>query len=112
MASKEAYRYALKNGGSDKLREICCQKPWYAYYYALKLDKKPREDTRKAACNYLTWAYYYYYASDIDKGYHEETRRSCYKSPYYYGLYLEEVLKSKHSVELQLIQYIKRLNHG
>jgi len=105
-----AYRHAHKNGGSDRLRFICCKDPDYAYLYALAVDKVPREDTREAACKSLNWAYYY--AKDIDKGYHEETRRSCYKSTYYYGLYLEEVLKSKYYEELKLFQYMKRINNG
>jgi len=136
MSSEKAYNYAEKNGGSDDLRNLCCQDPYYALLYALWVDRYPREETRKAACEYPFYAYSYaleldecsrddtrtaackspeyayYYAVDIDKGYHRETRRSCYKYYYSYNLYLKDVLESKYYEEIKLLQEIKRVNHA
>jgi len=108
MTPKEAYDYALKNGGSDKLRNICCQDPFWACWYAEDIDKVPREDTRTVACKDHWHAYMY--AQKIDKGYHRETRKSCYKSSFYYRLYLRDVLKPKYYKEISLLQGIKRRN--
>jgi len=106
---KEAYRYALKNGGSDKLREICCETPKYAYCYARDVDSCSRKDTRTNACKDPEYAFWY--ARGVDRGYHEETRRACYRDPYLYTWYLGDLLKSKYYEELYLLPDIKRINH-
>jgi len=106
---REAYREAYEKGGSDHLRGICCQDPEGAYWYALTVDKSPREETRKAACKYPYYAYLY--ARDVDICCNKETRRSCYKSPFSYTLYLRVVSRSKYHEELRLIPYIRRLNN-
>ena len=52
-------------------RKAACKDSEWAYYYALEVDKCPREDTRKIACEDPGWAYYY--ARDVDKCPHEDT---------------------------------------
>ena len=49
---KDAYRYALDvdKKPREDTRKAACKDPFYAYCYALYIDKKPREDTRKVAC--------------------------------------------------------------
>jgi len=108
MTPREAYNYACEKGGSGRLRTICCLYHFYAYMYALYVDKVPKEETRKGACKYPYYAYLY--AKDIDEGYHQETRNGCYKSNIYYMGYLRNVLKSKYYEELNLMPYIKRVS--
>jgi len=59
MTPEKAYEHAKKYGPLDITREIVCQDPEYAYYYALDIDKCPREDTREAVCKSSQYAYYY-----------------------------------------------------
>ena len=91
MTPKEAYGHAKKHGSSNKTREIACQDSAYAYYYALEVDKCPREDTRETACKDPQYAYYY--AKNVDKCPHEETRRAvCFSSGFAY-LYARDIDK-------------------
>ena len=46
-------------------RGLLLEQPNWAYYYALSVDKQPRDDTRAAACKNAYWAYYY--ALRVDK---------------------------------------------
>jgi len=91
MTPKEAYGHAKKHGSSNKTREIACQDSAYAYYYALEVDKCPREDTRETACKDPPFAYYY--AKNIDKKSREDTRKAACKDPlqaYYYIKYVDK----------------------
>ena len=40
---------ALEEEPNDRIRQLICQQSRGAYVYALKVDRKPRDDTRKAA---------------------------------------------------------------
>lgn len=108
MGIERFYKQAKLNGGSDKLREICCKEPEYAYMYAKNVDKVPREDTRSAAIIFPYLAYWY--ALNVDRGYTMETRRACYESTMYYLLYLKDVVLCKYYEEIHLLSRIKRIN--
>jgi len=55
-------------------RKVACLEPFWAYQYALRIDKKPRKDTRTAACA-LEWLAFRY-AENVDKKPRNETRRA------------------------------------
>ena len=65
MRPEEALEHAERHGPSDDTRVFACKNPFYAYYYALDVDKCPREDTREAACREAKYAYEY--AIKVDK---------------------------------------------
>jgi len=46
MIPEEAYEYALKHGPSKKTRKIVCQNAFWAYLYAIDVDKKPRNNKK------------------------------------------------------------------
>lgn len=74
------YIYALRTGYScDALRDAACKDPDSAYYYALYIDKCPRDDTREAVCKdpYLALLY----AENVDRGPHEKTKAACLQVP-------------------------------
>ncbi len=52
----------------------------YAYYYALDIDKCPRDNTREAACKNSKFAYQY--ARDVDEGFHEKTWEAAKNTEY------------------------------
>jgi hypothetical protein len=71
MNFKEAYKKAVEEGGTDELRKIACEDPYFAYLYARYIDKCSRDDTRKGACKNSERAYLY--AKNIDKKYYKDT---------------------------------------
>jgi hypothetical protein len=59
---------------------MACTNPYYAYLYALNVDKCPRDDTRTAACIQPYWAYFY--AKNVDKNICEETMQAVKNTKY------------------------------
>ena len=83
MTPTDAYYKALKEGPSDLTRNIACQEPYWAYLYALDVDKKPSKQTRDAACQGPEYAYCY--AIDVDKQPSKQTRNAaCQNATYAY----------------------------
>jgi hypothetical protein len=94
MIPKEEYEFAEINVPSEVNRNIVCQNPRSAYFYALLTDKKSRDDTRKAACGDPFFAYWY--AKNIDKHARDDTREAaCTKSfeAYLYARDVDEELR-------------------
>ena len=75
----------------DKYRPYFLNDPSGAYYYAILVDRGPRDDTRTAACMLAKEAYYY--AACVDKKPHDETRKACLREPIYAFKYASEVDK-------------------
>ena len=74
------------DAGFSTGREWACQDPIWAYNYAFRVDKEPREDTRAAACKHPQWAQIY--AKGVDKAPRDDTRAGACKHPqwaYYYA---------------------------
>ena len=84
-----AYIYALDvdKAPRDDTRESCLKDPYYAYRYARDVDKAPRDDTREACLEDPKCAYIY--ALDVDKAPRDDTREASMKDPYCARLYEE-----------------------
>ena len=79
----------------EDTRKAACQDFISIYWYALEIDKEPREDTRKAACKNPQSAYFY--ALDIDKNFHEDTWEAVKGTEYEekYNKFLNQIEKDK-----------------
>ena len=62
----------------DRFRLYFLNKVDAAYIFARKVDMAPRDDTRKVACRFAYFAYRY--ALDVDKCYHDETYKGVQSS--------------------------------
>jgi hypothetical protein len=71
MIPERAYNIAATYGPNNETRIIACQEPGTAYFYAIYIDKCPKDETRKGASKKAIWANAY--ARDVDKGFHQET---------------------------------------
>ena len=77
--------------GDLSIREWVCEDPYWAYKYALEVDKTPRDDTRAAASKDPEWAYRY--ALEVDKAPRDDTRASASKNPLWAYRYALNVTK-------------------
>ena len=91
MGPGEAYDKATEEGPSNLTRNIACQDSYYAYWYALNVDKKPLVQTRDAACQSPYYAYRY--AKYIDKQPSKQTRNAACQDPHYAYYYAKDVDK-------------------
>jgi hypothetical protein len=89
MIAESAYIFALKYGSLNIIRKFACKDPYFAYRYAMDIDKCPRKDTRNAACKSPEWAYEY--ALHIDKKPRNDTRKNACKSPECAYLYASNI---------------------
>jgi hypothetical protein len=76
---------------SERTREQSLQNLQSAYYYALYIDKQPRNDTRNAILN--DPFYVYRYAKEIDQQPRGDTRNATLIDPEYAFLYAKFVDK-------------------
>jgi hypothetical protein len=88
-----AYHYAIcvDKKPTDKTRTAACKDPEFAYLYALEIDQKPINETRTASCKEPYYAYHY--AIYADQRPTNETRIAACKNPYYayyYALYVDQ----------------------
>jgi len=74
---------------SDEIRTLICElgNSRCAHCYALKVDKKPTDETRTAACKNPGCAYGY--AVKVDKKSTDETRTAACQDPKYKDWYIE-----------------------
>lgn len=84
-----AYHKGLAEGPTDKTRELACLNPFWAYKYALDVDKAPRDDTRTAALGFAKAAFAY--AALIDKKPRDDTRTAACANGYYAWKYAMKV---------------------
>jgi hypothetical protein len=88
-----AYLYAMMvdKKSTDETRTAACKDPYYAYLYAKDVDKKPTNETRIAACKDPYYAYEY--TRDVDKKPTDDTRTAACQNPklaYSYALYVDQ----------------------
>jgi hypothetical protein len=106
-----AYWYAIDvdKKPTNETRFSACQDPKYVYKYALYVDKKPTNKTRNAACQSPEYAYWY--ALYVDKNPTPETKLSACQSPkyaYWYALYVDKSPTQETKAAASKDQYYKR----
>ena len=95
--------YVISDIDISKCKEEFLKYPYWAYYYAAFVKRKPSKETRDAACNTSHLAYCY--ALNADKKPLKQTREAARKDPYwrneyyYWELYWKECTPSLGKVD-------------
>jgi hypothetical protein len=91
MSPHDAYMYVKETGDIEKWRHIICTSSYYAFLFAVNVEKKPYDDTRKACLKYPKMSYQY--ALRIDQCPREDTRKIACKEPHWAYKYAKDVDK-------------------